>query len=133
MLLRPRRFSAVLINIYAAWIGFLLGACSGFVPGLFFHREDWLGGYNSWTRRLLRLGHISFFGIGFLNLAFGLTSRVLGIDSGLLVPSLLLLVAAVTMPLVCYLSAWKTIFRNFFFIPVGSVTVAIGVFLFSLR
>ena len=68
-------------NIIAAWIGFLLGGISGAVPGLFFYRYDWLGGYTSWPRRMIRLGHIAFFGIGFLNLGLGLTCLTMGIQS----------------------------------------------------
>ena len=40
---------------------------------MFFHGEDWLGGYGSWRRRMLRLGHISMIGTGLLNLAFALS------------------------------------------------------------
>ena len=54
------------LNLWAAWIGIALGLASGTIQGLFFAREDWLGGYGSWPRRMLRLGHISFFGIAFL-------------------------------------------------------------------
>ena len=28
----------------AIWIGMLLGVVSGAIIGLFFHREDWMGG-----------------------------------------------------------------------------------------
>jgi hypothetical protein len=61
------------LNLLAGWIGVLGGVVSGAIIGLFFHREDWVGGYGSLPRRLLRLGHISFFGIGFLNFALALT------------------------------------------------------------
>lgn len=115
-------------NIYAAWIGFLLGCLAGAIPGLFFHRANWLGGYASWQRRMIRLAHIAFFGIGFINLSFALTARALGLDAGLQVSSVLLITGAVTMPAVCYLSAWKPFFRNLFFIPAGSVTVGIALF-----
>ena len=119
-------------NIYTAWIGFLLGCLAGAVPGLFFHAADWLGGYTSWRRRMVRLAHIAFFGIGFLNLAFALTCRTLGLTTGLHVPSVLLMEAAVTMPLICYLSAWKPICRHLFFIPAGSVIVAIVIMLWRM-
>ena len=112
-----------MINIIAAWIGFLLGGISGAIPGLFFYRFDWLGGYTSWPRRLIRLAHISFFGIGFLNLGLGLTARLLGTDSP--AASVLMLVGAVTMPLLCYASAFRPAFRHLFFIPAGSVMVSI--------
>jgi hypothetical protein len=119
---------AMTINLYAAWIGFLLGCLAGMVPGLFFHAEDWFGGYGSWRRRMIRLAHIAFFGLGFLNLAAALTADVLRIESGLTAASYLLIVGAVAMPTVCYLSAWKMHFRRLFFIPAASVTAAIGLF-----
>ena len=34
-------------------IGICLGCAAGAVQGLFFHREDWLGGYHSWPRRII--------------------------------------------------------------------------------
>ncbi len=111
------------LNLMAAWIGFLLGAVSGAIPGLFFHKQDWLGGYNSWPRRLIRLGHISFFGIGFLNMAYAITAYITATASP--VASALFLVAAVFMPLLCYLSAFWPRFRHFFFIPAGSVLLAV--------
>jgi hypothetical protein len=112
-----------MINIIIAWIGFALGCISGAIPGLFFHKQEWLGGYTSWSRRLIRLAHISFFGIGFLNLGIGLTCHAIGFEAKL--ASTLMLVGAVMMPTVCYLSAFKPIFRHLFFIPAGSVLLSV--------
>ena len=117
----------MIINLHAAWIGWLLGCIAGAIPGLFFHDADWLGGYASWRRRLTRLGHISFFGIGFINLGFALTVKALGLQGGLGSASVLLVVGAVAMPSVCYLSAWKPAFRHLFFIPASSVAIAIAI------
>ena len=89
-------------NIYAAWIGMLLGCLAGMIPGLFFYQKDWLGGYGSWSRRMVRLAHISFFGLAFINLAFSFTISTLNIENGIAIPSVLLIIAAITMPLVCY-------------------------------
>lgn len=122
---------AMWINMQAAWVGFLMGCVSGAVTGLFFHDAAWLGGYASWERRMIRLGHISFFGIGFLNLLFFLTVRATDLESGLTVISGLLILAAVTMPLICYFSAWKPPFRHLFCIPALSATV--GIALFTLK
>jgi hypothetical protein len=116
-----------MINIIAAWIGFLLGGVSGAIPGLFFYRFDWLGGYTSWPRRLIRLAHISFFGIGFLNLGLGLTGQLLGIASP--AASVFMLIGAVTMPLLCYASAFFPASRHLFFIPAGSVILSILLFI----
>jgi hypothetical protein len=122
------------INLYAAWIGFLLGALAGATSGLFFARDDWLGGYADWRRRMIRLGHVSFFGIGFLNLGFYLTVHALDMQSwaGVQLPADLLLIGAVTMPIVCYLSAFRKSLRHLFFLPAGAVTLALAVFLLRL-
>lgn len=120
------------MNLYAAWIGFVLGALSGALLGLFFHDERFMGGYGSWQRRMTRLGHISFFGIGLLNVAFAATAYALQIDSGLELPSTLLLIAAVGMPLTCFVSAfWKPI-RHLFVVPVAALTLASVVFLWRI-
>jgi hypothetical protein len=115
-------------NLYAAWIGILLGCLSGSILGLFFHRDHWLGGYGSWRRRMLRLGHISFFGLGFINLAYALTMKSLGM-SGPSSASVLLLFGAAAMPAVCFLSAAREGFRRLFFIPVLSLLAATGIVL----
>lgn len=121
-------------NIVAAWMAFLFGALAGAVAGLLFHDEAWLGGYGSWRRRLMRLGHVAFFGIGFINLGFGLTVQALGLaSSGIDDASFLLIVGLITMPLVCYLAAWKKGFRHLFIVPVGSVVVAVALTIFALR
>lgn len=121
----------MMINIQAGWAGFALGCVAGAVIGLFFHDANWLGGYAAWPRRMLRLGHIALFGIGMLNLFFGLTARALGLTDGLTWISHLLLVAAVGMPTVCFLAAWKKPFRHLFFIP--ALAAMAGLIGFALR
>jgi hypothetical protein len=123
---------SMMINLYAAWVGFLLGAVAGAVTGLFFYNEQWLGGYASWPRRMIRLAHIAFFGLGLLNLALALSARALGLTSGLAAASTLLIVGAVTMPLVCYLAAWRAAWRHLFFIPASSVFLAVAIFLWRI-
>jgi len=113
------------INLYAAWLGMLLGAIFGAIQGLFFHKADWLGGYGSWERRMTRLGHIAFFGIAFVNIAFVVTADVLGIEQEVALPSVLFIIGAIGMPLICYLSALKKGFRHVFFIPALSVIAGI--------
>lgn len=119
--------------LLAGWIGMLMGVVSGAVIGLFFHREDWMGGYGSFRRRLTRLGHIAFFGLGFLNLLYGLTIRAHPIADGAASFAALMLIAGLsTMSLTCFLTAWrKTPFRHFFFIPVGTTSAGILTLLIS--
>jgi len=117
----------IVINMFAiSWIGMLLGVLSGAVVGLFFHREDWMGGYNSFRRRLTRLGHISFFGLGFVNFFFAISHQIVGVAASQVLPAAVAFtIGAATMPTCCFLTAWKKPFRHFFFIPVGSVTIGI--------
>jgi hypothetical protein len=120
------------LNLVAGWAGLLLGALFGAGLGWRFHQVDWLGGYASWPRRMLRLGHVSFFGLGLLNIAFALTVRALGLTQGLFWPAALLLVGAATMPAVCYLAAFHPAWQRLFIVPVASVTLALGLFLWRV-
>jgi len=114
------------------WTGMLLGVVSGAVIGLYFHREDWMGGYSSFRRRLTRLGHISFFGLAFVNMAFAMTQHLSPLTGPWGMRALVLFMAgAATMPLVCFLTAWKKPLRHLFFIPVGTVLGGVVLTLFT--
>jgi hypothetical protein len=114
------------LNLIAGWLGMLAGVVSGAVLGLFFHDEKWMGGYTSYRRRLARLGHIAFFGLGFLNLIFAATAAQFSLaDHNLSIASWALVLGAATMPLCCFLSAWRKPLRHLFPIPVLSVTAGI--------
>jgi hypothetical protein len=117
-------------NLLAGWIAMLAGAVTGAIIGLFFHREEWMGGYSSLRRRMTRLGHISFWGIGFINILFALSMKALQLSTGPIgVASGALILALVTMPLCCFLTAWRKPFRHLFPLPVASVLVGIVCFL----
>ncbi len=110
-------------NLIFAWGWITLGLLSGAIQGIGFHRESWMGGYNAWRRRLTRLGHIAFLGTGMLNLALAFTLMVFGIThESADYPGWLLIIGAVSMPIVCYLSAWRKPLRQLFFVPVLSLT-----------
>lgn len=114
------------LMLQAAWAGMVLGILSGAFIGLFFHREGWLGGYGSFSRRLARLGHISFFGLAFVNLGFALTLQLAGLSGWWMeVAAAGFLTGAVAMPTVCFLSAWRRSFRHLFFIPVLGVLTGV--------
>jgi hypothetical protein len=49
------------VNLLAGWTSVLLGFVAGAVPGLYFWRDEWLGGYGSWRRQLYSIR--SFYGI----------------------------------------------------------------------
>jgi hypothetical protein len=112
------------LNYLAGW--WLIGAAfaSGAAIGLGFHREDFLGGYGSFRRPLLRLGHIALGALGALNVLYGLSPMPAGGGSPL--PGVLLLAGAVAMPAVCFLSAWRKPFRHLFPVPVALLLAAVG-------
>lgn len=118
-------------NLLVGWIWLGLAFVSGLALGLGFHRENWLGGYGSLRRRLYRLAHISFFGLGAVNLAFYLTmSGVTVSGSFLRLAGFGFILGAVSMPICCVLMAHFPRARFFFAIPVlslllgGTLTIA---------
>jgi hypothetical protein len=119
------------LHLYVGWCAILVGLLGGTALGLSFHAEDWLGGYNSWRRRLLRLAHISLIGTGLLNLAAAHSAAQLGLTAVPRVASALFILGALTMPTVCALSAWRRSFRHLFFIPVLSLIAAVADFLWE--
>lgn len=126
-LVSPMKAIIPQLNLLLAWLWILLGFASGMVLGMFFHRENWLGGYTSLPRRMYRLAHISFFGLGAANLLFWLTVKdfpatgaTLGLASGAFA------LGAVTMPLCCVLMAHWPKTRMLFALPVFSLLVGGG-------
>ena len=112
------------LHLTTAWIAILIGFLSGAVIGMGFHKPEFLGGYASWTRRLLRLAHIACFGMAFINLAFAVTILALGPIPHADLASPLVIIGTVGMPLVCALAAWRKPFRNLFPIPVLALLLA---------
>src|SRR5437762_13706286 len=99
-------FMGAKLILLVAWFSIVLGFASGFALGLNFHREDWLGGYGSFQRRLYRLGHISFFGLGFLNLMFYFTARQCFSPTLLVkLASSGFLIGGISMPICCRIMA----------------------------
>lgn len=114
-----------MINWYFGWTSILLAFVSGALIGLFFHREDFLGGYQSFRRRILRLGHISQAALGLINVVAASSTLGSGIQPGPLA-QWALIAGGVSMPAVCFLSAWRPSWRRLFFIPVISLILAVS-------
>jgi hypothetical protein len=120
-------------NEVLGWVWIVAGIVSGLGLGLGFHRDDWLGGYSSFRRRLLRLGHISFLGLGFLNLFFALSAAHMRLPpAGLAAASWAIVVGAVTMPLCCGLMAWRRGFYLLFGVPVTSLLLGTALAVWGL-
>lgn len=111
-------------NLLLAWLWILLGFVSGMVLGLFFRGENWLGGYASFRRRMYRLGHISFFGLGGVNFIFALTWKDFLATGPLMeAASWAFIVGALTMPLCCVVMAHCPKAHLIFAVPVVSLIV----------
>lgn len=122
------------LNFTAGWGLIVVSFVVGAVLGLGFHRDDFLGGYSSFRRRLLRLGHIALVALGMLNIIYGLSPIPAAADHLAAWPGRCLLAGAIAMPTVCFLSAWKRSARHLFFIPVTLLlTAALLMFYFGVR
>lgn len=126
-------FQITQINPIFAWVWILLGIIAGFILGINFHKEDWLGGYTSLKRRLYRLSHISFFGLAIINLLFYFTTKGMNQNSAnITTASLGFIVGGFTMPFCCIIMANNSKLRALFLIPVISLTISAIITLFEV-
>lgn len=115
------------LHLLIGWTSMVAGVLSGAVIGLFFHQDDWLGGYGSLRRRMVRLGHIAFFGLGILNVLFALSIAVRPLPPAQTpIASVGFWLGAVTMPACCFLTAWRPGLRHLFPVPVLAVLTGLG-------
>ena len=113
------------LNWYFGWSAILAGFGTGAVIGLYFHRDDFLGGYASFRRRIVRLGHIALPALGMMNLIYSLSPWPPASLPEAWNASVCFVIGGLSMPLVCFLTGWKQGFRHLFFIPVTSLTLAV--------
>jgi hypothetical protein len=114
-----------MINWYFGWGSILCAFVSGAAIGLHFYRDDFLGGYTMFRRRMLRLGHIALAGLGIINILYAQGSFASVETETGTVASIAFIVGGVTMPAVCFLSAWRPVFRCLFVIPVVALIAAV--------
>ena len=108
-------------NLVFAWVWMLAGFVSGMMMGLRFHDENWMGGYGSFKRRMYRLGHISFFGLGAVNLFFHLSVKDAAPGAFAAYASLAFIIGGISMPVCCWLMARSKKFQGAFAVPVLSL------------
>ncbi len=120
-------------NWWAGWCLLLLAFLVGAVVGLSFHREDFLGGYASFRRRLLRLGHVALAALGIVNVVYGLSPWPAADrwESG--AASVLWAAGGILMPAVCFATAWKEGHRALFALPVAVLLSAVVLTLVGAR
>ncbi|MFL5244154.1 MAG: hypothetical protein ACJ8FY_18780 [Gemmataceae bacterium] len=113
-----------MMNWYFGWGLILTAFITGAILGLFFYRPDFLGGYASFQRRTLRLGHIALAALGMVNVLYSLSPTASDLSLGTWIASLGFAIGGVTMPAVCFLTSWRVGFRYLFFIPVSALVIA---------
>ncbi|HMO13642.1 MAG TPA: hypothetical protein PKD64_04240 [Pirellulaceae bacterium] len=111
-----------MLNWYFGWCSIIAAFASGAIIGLFFYCDQFLGGYASFRRRILRLGHIALAALGMMNVLVGIDQLQRNLEYPILAQWGLIL-GGITMPAMCFLSAWRPVFRHLFFIPVALLIV----------
>src|SRR5437867_10449639 len=106
------------LNWFAGWVLILLGFLSGSLIGLYFHEENFLGGYTSFRRRIVRLGHIALVALGMMNVLYSVSPWPAPAQWQSRAASVAFLGGGVAMPAVCFLTGWNESFRRWFFVPV---------------
>jgi len=111
------------LHLLFAWTWIAVGLATGVLLGAFFSGDDWLGGYGSWPRRLLRLGHVSFVGTGLLNVAvhWTLAQVVLAPATEAWIRAAFV-GGAIVMPLACGVVAFVRRAKPLFAVPVALLT-----------
>lgn len=113
------------LNWYAGWWLVLGAFLTGALIGLAFHREDFLGGYGSFPRRLLRLGHIALAALGMMNVLFSLSPWPVPGSWPARAASVCFVAGGIAMPVACFLTAWREGFRQVFALPVLALVLAV--------
>ena len=113
------------LNWHCGWWLVLAAFVTGAVIGLSFHRDDFLGGYDSFRRRLVRLGHIALAALGIMNVVFSLSPWPVPGTWMATAASLCFVAGGVAMPAACFLTAWRKGFRHVFAVPVTALVLAV--------
>ena len=114
-------------NELVGWISVMASLAMGIYMGAKFQREDWMGGYGSFPRRMVRLAHVALAAIGMLNIQFAHSLPRLELSGAMLTTaSFTLMAAAVLMPACCLLLAWRRAHFEIFAAPVLCLAAGVG-------
>ena len=125
LLLAPAQGAAHPLNWVAGWTLVLLAFVSGSLLGIGWHRDDFLGGYGSFRRRVVRLGHVACAALGLMNVVFSLSQLPTPGTTAARLASACFVAGGVLMPAVCFLTGWRAACRHLFFLPVLSLVAAV--------
>jgi len=116
-----------------AWLSFVIGVATGLVMGLWSFdgpvpTPGWLGDYDALSRRMARLGHIAYFGLGFITLLLAWELPKLALDERQRVMAARAMIFGnMVLPLTLFAaSAWHPL-KYLMPIPALSVLVALSI------
>jgi hypothetical protein len=118
------------LNIIVGWSGMVAGALLGMTFGLFAESREWAGGYASFERQAMRLGHVAAFALGMINVLYGLclSAILVELPEWLVVTgSGTMIAGGVLMPTVCLLAAWRRPMKYLFPLPATCVLIAVAI------
>ena len=115
-----------MLNEIFGWLSVLAGLVMGLYMGMKFQREDWLGGYNAFPRRMVRLAHVALVALGMLNILFAQSAARQRLSPALAqAASIAFVAAAVTMPACCLWIATRRRHFEFFAAPITALAAGL--------
>src|SRR5262245_56418242 len=118
-------------NRFVGWSSLAVGVAVGLVMGLWsfdgpLQPPAWIGGYTDTARRLVRLGHIAFIGLGAIDILIEreLARSALG-SRGRAIASWSMVFGNVLLPVTLFASAAYRPVKYFMAVPAGSVFLAL--------
>jgi hypothetical protein len=118
-------------NRLVGWASLALGVAVGLVMGLWsfdgpLQPPAWIGEYTDTSRRLVRLGHIAFIGLGVIDILLEreLVGSALG-RAGRRVASWSMVIGNVLLPITLFASAVYRPIKYFMAVPASAVFVAL--------
>jgi len=108
------------------WFWVLGGLAMGLYMGMKFQREDWLGGYNAFPRRMVRLAHVAMVALGMLNILYAQSAARQHLNPTLAnIASIAFMAAALLMPTCCLWIAARRRHFEFFAAPIGCLATGL--------
>lgn len=124
-------------NQTIGWCSLVVGALTGMVMGLWSFDgpmpvPDWVGAYGETPRRLLRLCHIAFFGLGILNILLAQQLPNFRLDEGLKrLAALSMNIGNVFLPLTLLAASAYHPLKYLMAVPATAVVIALALSAFG--
>jgi len=112
-------------NIIFGWCWINIGFIMGMVIGMKFEKANWLGGYASWERRMLRLSHVAFIFLSILNIVYGHELMNVNLsETWKQAGSILIIIGAIGIPVIVFIAAFYKKILYYLAIPIIALTAS---------